>query len=186
MSTFAVLIHDVVVKEGARRDADETFRFFLENPYGFDEVTRGRFATVRARMNYVLSLAWDPASGSLYTIAVPNPRSPRLVASRFDRGDMTLSEEFVPTLDPASGLTLKDGRSLDELVASGAAFHDGRLYALSAAFSTLVAIDPATHRITAARALSGVERPVGLAFKNVTIYVVDANGRMWTGDVVDR
>ena len=42
-------------------------------------------------MNYVLSLAWDATGGCLYTIAVPNPRSPRLVVSRFDRADMTLS-----------------------------------------------------------------------------------------------
>jgi disulfide bond formation protein DsbB len=176
----------VVVKEGGRPDAGEMFRFFLENPYGFEEVTRGRFATVRARMNYVLSLAWDSDRASLYTVAVPNPRHPRLVVSRFDRADMTLSEEFLPALDPASGLSVKNGRSLDELIVSGAAFHAGRLYALSAAFSTVVAIDPATHAIVAARTLAGVERPVGLAFKSETIYVVDADGRMWAADLVDR
>ena len=162
------------------------FRFFLENPYGFEEVTRGRFATVRARMNYVLSLAWDPDRASLYTVAVPNPRSSRLVVSRFDRADMTLSEEFLPSLDPASGLSVKNGRSLDELVVSAATFHDGRFYALSAAFGTLVAINPETHAIVAAQALNSVDRPVGLAFKGETMYVVDADGRMWAGNLVNR
>jgi disulfide bond formation protein DsbB len=176
----------VVVKEGGRPYAEEMFRFFLENPYGFEEVTRGRFATVRARMNYVLSLAWDPGRASLFTVTVPNPRNPRLVVARFDRADMTLSEEFLPALDPASGLSVKNGRSLDELAVSCAASHAGRLYALSAAFGTLVAIDPVTHALVAARTLEGVERPVGLAFQNETIYVVDANGRMWTADLVDR
>jgi disulfide bond formation protein DsbB len=173
----------VVVKEGGQRDDPETFRFFLDNPYGFEEVTRGRFATVRARMNYVLALAWDSGRASLYTVAVPHPRSPRLVVSRFDRTDMTSSEEFLPALDPASGLALKNGRSLDEFVVSAAASHDGRLYALSAAYSTLIAIDPLTHSIVAAWALPGVERPVGLAFKSETMYVVDADGRMWTGEL---
>ena len=176
----------VVVKEGGRQDAEQMFRFFLENPYGFEEVTRGRFATVRARMNYVLSLAWDPDRASLYTVAVPNPRSSRLVVSRFDRADMTLSEEFLPSLDPASGLSVKNGRSLDELVVSAATFHDGRFYALSAAFGTLVAINPETHAIVAAQALNSVDRPVGLAFKGETMYVVDADGRMWAGNLVDR
>ena len=176
----------VLVKAGGRRDTEGTFQFFLENPYGFEEVTRGRVATVRARMNYVLSLAWDPDRASLYTVAVPNARSPRLAVSRFDRADMTLSEEFLPALDPASGLTVKHGRSLDELVVSCATFHAGRLYALSAAFSTLVAIDPATHAVEAAWTLVGVERPVGLAFQNETMYLVDANGRMWTADLVGR
>jgi hypothetical protein len=119
-------------------------------------------------------------------MAVPNPRSARLVVSRFDRADMTLSEEFLPRLDPASGPTLKSGRTVDELVVSGAAFHGGRLYALSAAYSTLIGIDPASHVIVAAWALTGVERPVGLAFNRETIYVVDANGRMWAGNVINR
>jgi disulfide bond formation protein DsbB len=176
----------VVVKEGARRDDPETFRFFLDNPCGFEEVTRGRFATVRARMNFILSLAWDRDRISLYTITVPNPRSPRLVVSRFDRTDMTLSEEFLPALDPASGLRLKGGRSLDEFVVSAAAFHDGRLYAQSAAFSTLLAIDPVARTVVAARALAGIERPVGMAVRDGTLIVVDADGRMWAGNLVDR
>jgi len=49
----------VVVREKDGVDQHATFRFFLDNSGGFEEVARGRFATVRARMNYVLSLAWD-------------------------------------------------------------------------------------------------------------------------------
>ena len=176
----------VVVKEGGRRDDEQMFRFFFENPYGFEEVTRGRFATVRARMNYVLSLACDPDRASLYTVAVPNSRSSRLVVSRFDRADMTLSEEFLPALDPGSGLSVNNGRSLDEFVVTAATFHEGRLYALSAAYSTLIAIDPASRAIVAAQALAGIERPIGLAVRNGTLYVVDAGGRMWAGNLLNR
>jgi len=81
---------------------------------------------------------------------------------------------------------VKNGRSLDELVVSAATFHDGRFYALSAAFGTLVAINPETHAIVAAQALNSVDRPVGLAFKGETMYVVDADGRMWAGNLVNR
>jgi disulfide bond formation protein DsbB len=114
---------------------------------------------------------------------VPNPRSGRLVVSRFDRADMTLSEEFLPTLDPASGLAFGSGRTLDEYVIVGAAFHDGRLYALSAAYSTLLAIDPATHSVASAWALGGIERPTGVAFRNGTVYVIDDAGRPWAGQL---
>jgi hypothetical protein len=173
----------VVVREADGVDQDATFRFFLDNSGGFEEVTRGRFATVRARMNYVLAVAADEARGSLYTIAVPNPRSPRLVVSRFDRADMTLSEEFLPALDPASGLQLQQARSLDEYVVTAATFHDGRLYALSGGYSTLLVIDPATHLLVAARALAGLARPTGIAIRENTLYAVDATGRTWAGEL---
>jgi disulfide bond formation protein DsbB len=171
----------VVVHENDTVDQDTAFRFFADNSGRFEEVTRGRFATVRARMNYVLSLAWDERGASLYTVAVPNPRSSRLVVSRFDRGDMTLSEEFLPRVDPGSGLQLQKGRSLDEYIVTAAAFQDGRLYAFSASYSTLLIIDPAMHMVVGARALSGTEHPTGVAIREDTLYAVDAAGRMWAG-----
>ena len=36
------------------------------------------------------------------------------------------------------------------------------------------------------RTMAGIERPVGLAVRSETVYVVDENGRMWTADLVDR
>jgi len=43
----------------------------------------------------VMSAAYDPATDSVLTVSVPNPKNRKLVVSRFDRKDMTLSEEFV-------------------------------------------------------------------------------------------
>ena len=173
----------VVVRENDAVDRATTFRFFLDNSGRFEELTRGRFATVRARMNYVLSLAWDEGRQSLYTIAVPNARSPHLVISRFDRGDMTLSEEFLPALDQSSGLALLKGRSLDEYMVTAATLRDRRLYALSAAHNTLLVVDPAEHTIVAAYGLAGIEGPVGLAFKGAMLHVIDGSGRVWTGEI---
>jgi disulfide bond formation protein DsbB len=173
----------VVVRENDTVNQEATFRFFTDNSGRFEEMARGRFATVRARMNYVLSAAWDEPRASIYTISVPNPRSPRLVVSRFDRGDMTLSEEFLPTLNPASGLHLQTGRSVDEYVVTGAGFHEDRLYALSASYGTLLVIDPSTHRVVAARALSGSGRPTGVAIRDKMLYTVDASGGMWAGEL---
>jgi DNA-binding beta-propeller fold protein YncE len=164
----------VILRENEKADARANYRYFLE-PGQFDEVTRSRFTTVRARLMYVMSAAVDEAGKSLYTITVPNAKTQRLVVSRFDTGDMQLSEEFLPSI--ATGLPFAPSdpkaRPLDKLYVTGATFAGGRLLALSAAAGTLLTIDPAAHTIVAARTLSGLtEPPVGIAVKGDQLYVV--------------
>jgi len=166
----------VVLRPSDQADADSNFRFFLESPDRFEEVTRGRLGTVRARLLYVLSAAYDPATNAVYTLTVPNRRARRLIVSRFDRRDLTLSEEFTPALAPASGLALAPDRAIEELVITGAAVAEGRLYALSAAWGTLLTIDLATRQVAAAHAIPGLIRPTGLALKGNDLYVVDDSG----------
>ncbi|MFO7693963.1 MAG: disulfide bond formation protein B [Vicinamibacterales bacterium] len=167
----------VVLRENDRADAAANFRYFLASFDTFDELSRSRFTTVRAKMMYVMSAAFDPATGSVFTMTVPNAKARRLVVSRFDRRDMTLSEEFTPELAPGSGLAFKanDG-SLDAFYVSGAAFHGGRLYAISAAFGTLLSIDPQSRTVVAAHVFPGLERPVGLAIKGSEAFIVNAAG----------
>jgi disulfide bond formation protein DsbB len=164
----------VVLKEKDGADARANFRYFLESFDRFDEVTRGRFATVRARLNYVMSLAFDPQTASLYTLAVPNRRHPRIVVSRFDRKDLTLSEEYLPRL--AGGLVLGEKRSLDEYHVTGAAVASGRLYALSAAYGTLLVLDLAAREVVSAYALEGATAPSGLALRGEELLVASADG----------
>jgi len=167
----------VVLRENDQADASKNFRFFLESFDKFDEVSRSRLGTVRARMMYTMSAAFDPATGSVYTVTVPNARVRRLVVSRFDRRDLTLSEEFVPALSPGSDLRFAgEKRSLDELYVTGATIADGRMYAISAAYSTLLTIDLATHSVVAAHAIPGIERPVGTSVKGDDLYVIGAGG----------
>lgn len=167
----------VILHEGDHADADKNFRYFLESFDQFDEVSRARLSTVRARMMYVKSLAFDPATKSLYTVTVPNTKVRRLVISRFDRVDMTLSEEFVPALAPASGLKFRGAnRSLDELYVTGAAVADGQMYAISAAYGTLLTIDLAARSVVAAHAIRGLENPTGIAIKGGDLYVVNGTG----------
>jgi disulfide bond formation protein DsbB len=168
----------VVLRPRDGADADANFRFFLESPDRFDEVARGRFGTVRARLLYVLSAAYDPVANALYTITVPNSRTRRLILSRFDRRDLTLSEEYAPPLAPASGLTLAPGRALDELVITGAAVAEGRLYVLSAAWGTLLTIDLAARQVVAAHGVDGLVRPTGIAIKGDDLYVLDDAGML--------
>jgi disulfide bond formation protein DsbB len=167
----------VILREDDKANAAANFRYFLESFDKFDEVSRSRFTTVRARMMYTMSAAYDPATESLFTIAVPNSKTRRLVVSRFDRSDLTLSAEFVPTL--AAGLTLAgETRSLDELYVTGATFADGRLYALSAAYGTLLAIDPVRQTVVAAWAVPGLSRPTGLAVRGNDFYVLSEDGSL--------
>jgi disulfide bond formation protein DsbB len=131
-------------------------------------------------MMYVMSLAFDAAGKSLYTVTVPNNKVKRLVVSRFDRRDLTLSEEFTPRIAPDSGITFRPKRSLDDLYVVGAAIADGRMYALSAAYSTLLTIDLATRAVVAAHAIPGLVKPTGVAIKGDVFYVVDESGSLTT------
>ena len=151
----------VVERESDRADAIANYRFFLESPTAFEETARSRFQTVRARLMYIMSAAVDPATHAIYTITVPNVKTKRWVVSKFDGGDMQLSEEFLPTIAPALAGGAK--APLDEFYVTGATIADGNLYALSAAHSTLLTLDLASHAVTAARTIPGLSQPTGIA-----------------------
>jgi disulfide bond formation protein DsbB len=169
--SFALLLPDT-----AAREKDE-WRHFLLTDGQVRELRLGRFQTVRAHQMYVLSLAYDPAARELITVSVPSRRHRQLVVSRFARADMVLSSEFVPTL--GAGLTLKDpDRSLADYVVTGAAVAGGRLYAISAAYSTLLAIDLGTKEMVGAYTVPGIEQPVGLAVRGSELLVAQADGRV--------
>ena len=168
----------VVLKPNDKANADSNFRYFLESRDKFDEVSRGRFGTVRARMLYTMSAAYDAASNAVYTVTVPNNKVKRLVVSRFDRRDLTLSEEFLPSLAPESGLAFAPKRTLDEYFVTGAAIADGQLYALSAAYGTLLTIDLGTRQVVAAHAIAGLTHPTGMAIKGDDLYIVGEDGML--------
>jgi hypothetical protein len=55
---------------------------------------------------------------------------------------------------------------------------EGLLYAISAAYSTLLVIDLETKTVSAAYAAAGIERPVGLAVRGGELLVAQADGRV--------
>jgi disulfide bond formation protein DsbB len=153
------------------------WRHFLETDGQVAEVGLGRFQTVRAHQMYVLSLAFDPAARELITVSVPNPRHHQLVVSRFARRDLTLTSEFEPQL--AAGLTLRSpDRTPAEYEVTGAVVADGRLYAISAAYSTLLVVDLKDRALQAAYAVPGLAHPVGLAARDADLLVAQADGRV--------
>jgi hypothetical protein len=112
----------------------------------------------------------------VYTVSVPNNKVRRLVVSRFDRRDFTLSEEYTPTLAAESGLRLGDNRSLDEFYVTGAAVDGPHLFALSARHGVLLTIDLARHVVVAAHVIPGLRRPTGIAVRGDALYVVQPDG----------
>jgi disulfide bond formation protein DsbB len=161
----------------AHADERAEWRHFLETDGQMSEVGLGRFQTVRAHQMWVSSLAFDPAAQELITVSVPNPRHPQLVVSRFARGDMVLSSEFEPRLGPGLQLAAPR-RSLADFVVTGAAVADGRLYAFSAAYSTLLVMDLRDRTVHAAYAVPGLAHPVGLAARASQLLVAQADGRV--------
>jgi disulfide bond formation protein DsbB len=176
--TLAVLSTNksyVLLRPDPAADAAREWRYFRETNGGLAEVRRGRFATVRARQQYVLALAYDPEGDELITVGVPSSRHRRLVVSRFDRADYTLSSEFLPRLGGGLATTAPE-RSLAEYVVTGAAVANGLLHAISAAHSTLLIIDLRAREVVAAYAVPGLAEPVGLAVRGEHLLIAQADG----------
>jgi hypothetical protein len=167
----------VLLQPDPQADAGLEWRHFRATDGGVTELSLGRFATVRARQMYILSLAFDPSAQELITVSVPNPRHRQLVVSRYARRDRVLASEFEPRL--ADGLVASGpGRGPADYVVTGAAVADGRLYAISAAYSTLLVVDLTTGVLRAAYAVPGLERPVALAVRGSLLLVAQADGRI--------
>jgi hypothetical protein len=178
--TLAVLSTNkswVLLRPDPEADPDREWRYFLETDGGMRELRLGRFATVRAHQMYALSLAYDPSADELITVAVPSPRHRQLVVSRFARADFVLASEFEPRL--AAGLVPSGpDRTPAEYVVTGAVVADGLLYAMSAAYSTLLVMDLGEKTLRSAYALPSVEHPVGLAVREDQLLVAQADGRI--------
>ena len=179
--TLAVLSTNkswVLLRPDSQVDAEREWKYFLKTDSTMSELRLGRFATVRARQMYVLSLAYDPGADELITVSVPNPRHRQLVVSRFARADFTLSSEFEPRL--AATLTPSGAdRSMADYVVTGATVAgDGLLYAVSTAYSTLLVVDLHAKTLAAAYAVPGIASPVGLAARGSELLIAQADGRV--------
>jgi len=166
----------LLIRPDPAADEGHEWPHFFETTGGMSELRRSRFATVRARQQYVSSLAFDADAHELVTVSVPSPRHRRMVVSTFDAGDFMLASEFIPRL--GAGLTLGEKRALAEYVVMGAVVEDGRLYAISAAYSTLLVLDLATKMVVGAHAVPGIEQPVGIASRAGELLIAQADGRV--------
>lgn len=130
---------------------------------------RARIDTERAKYSYIHSSATD--GRYIFTATVPDNRNHKtFVISKALMADWTLSAEFVP------GADLKDSRTLGELYVTGMVYEDGKLYAVSKNFNTLLVIDIAAEEVTAAYAIPAELTDIrGLVKKGNQFEVVDHN-----------
>jgi DNA-binding beta-propeller fold protein YncE len=105
-----------------------------------------------------------------------------LVVSRFARSDRLLSSEFPVTFPPRLTLSGPD-RTPAEYLVTGAVVADGLLYAVSAAYSTLLVIDLRDRTLRGAWAVPGLAEPVGITSRGAHLLVAQADGRV---AVIDR
>jgi DNA-binding beta-propeller fold protein YncE len=99
-----------------------------------------------------------------------------MVVSTFDAADFVLASEFLPRV--GEGLTLGEKRMLAEYVVTGAVAEDGRVYAISAAYSTLLVIDLAGKTVVEAYGVPGLTQPVGIASRDGDLLIAQADGRV--------
>lgn len=128
----------VDVKENENADEVANFRYFLEGADKFEELGRDRLKTSRAKNFYILSARSDDKY--TYMLTVPNNKYKDLYVVEQLNSDKGLAAEWTPDLD--SNLSLKNGRSINELYISALALNEGKLYAASKAYNTLIVIDP--------------------------------------------
>ncbi len=178
--TLAVLSTNksyALLRPDSAADDKAQWRHFLLTDGGVSELRLGRFATVRARQMYVLSLAYDPVARELITITVPSPRQRRLVVSRFARADFLPASEFEPRLGAELTPAGADS-SLARYQVTGAAVADSLLYAISAAYSTLLVMTLKDRTVHAAYRVPDVTRPTGLAVRGSQLLVAQSDGRI--------
>lgn len=133
----------VDVKEEPNADPVKNYRYFKEGANNFTELSRNRLNTSRAKNYFVLTARSDDKY--TYMITVPNNKYKKLIVIEQLNADKGLSAEFTPEL--ADGVTLKNNRNLGELYISALAIKDGKLYAASKTYNTIIVIDPKPEEI---------------------------------------
>lgn len=148
--------------------AKNNFANFLEGAHHFDEIGRNRLRTSRASTYYILSARSDGTH--TYMLTVPNKRYKQLILVGMLDQDLGLSSEAV--VRPLKTNPLKKGRTLGEFYITGLAFYQGRLFALSKAYNTLLVINPYDATIIDAYGLPpSVQNPTALTFVDNALIV---------------
>ena len=159
----------ITVKADDNADDVAGFADFYEGADKFTKVDRSMFQTVRAKTNYINSFVADEKYS--YTVAVPNNLNNNFVLIKQSNADGMLSAELTPEI--GYGVTLKKDRELGELYTTALAHKDGKLYAASKNFNTIVVIDTATDKIVDTYSFpSEIKNIRGLDFVNDELYVV--------------
>jgi disulfide bond formation protein DsbB len=159
----------ITVKADDNADEVAGFADFYEGADKFTKVDRSMFQTVRAKTSYINSFVADEKYS--YAVSVPNNLNQSFILIKQSNADGMLSAELTPEI--GYGVTLKKDRELGELYTTALAHKDGKLYAASKNFNTIVVINTATDKIIDTYSFpSEIKNIRGLDFVNDELYVV--------------
>ncbi len=150
------------------------WKVFRDTTGGIAPVTgrsRINMRTVRAKWAHVDALAIG--DGNLYAISVPNKTSKKAVLLRFSTKDWQITGEF--PLEASPDLQLKPNRNVSDYYVTGLAWKDGKLYAISPRYHSLLVVDPNNGQVEKVYELSGLIEPRSAFFKDEELYVLDYN-----------
>ncbi len=148
-------------KSFVRLAYDETAKFedsywlFMDGTDGVKELKRSRFATVRAKYNYIASLGWDAINQEYLTITLPAKVRNNFIISRFSGEDYELNSEA--KIGNSSG---------DYPMVTGLVVADDKAYLLNHSGSQVLVMDMQGNNLESAMALPEVENPQGLTTVN--------------------
>lgn len=158
-------------------EQNEQWKHLLEGYDKFrlsDMGNKGRFSTIRAKQQYILSWDYEPKSNKFIIASVPDNLKPSWSMAEFDGDDKLPLAEYIPAL--GDGLSLKDGASLGDYYITGIDAQPEATYLLSKNYSSLLLLNPATHKIEAAYGFSGVANPQAIGLKDKKIYIFSREG----------
>lgn len=171
----------VVVEDNGTADINKNYRFFLDGYDTFDHITRGRFTTVRAKLMYILGLDYDKEANSYFTLTVPNNKTKKLILSRFDANDRTLSQEDIVKVD--SSLKVKEGRDLGEFYITAMDVVEDKIYALSRQYNSILVISKETNKVIDIYAFDeNIKDPRGLTVKDGKFYILTSSQKLFILD----
>ena len=159
------------VKPVEKVDAYHEWRYFRESTGGLESAwkfDRPALLTIRAKKQYVLTLAKDPQSTYMYMFTVPNERAKNLILIKVDSKDKMLSGETIVT----SALALKDKRDLKDYYVTAGDIVGGKFLAYSKNYNTLLVIDLADAKVVDVYAMPQIGDISGLAVKGGSIYAL--------------
>ncbi len=130
---------------------------------------RKNMQSIRGKYNYVNNLASD--GRYIYTVTIPNRWNKKVILQKFDTKDWALSAETV--LLPSGKLAVKEKRNLQDYYVSGLTYHDGKLYAMSPQYSSILVIDPQTAGVVDVYEVEGLSSPRSLFVKDGEFNILD-------------
>ena len=125
-------------------------------------------------MNFVTTANYDPATNALHLITAPNNKDKRIIVSSFDMKDRQVFQEKNLT----SQIPLKQGKKDLDYYITASSFKDGKIYALSKNYKSLLVIDPSSVKIEKVYSLpKEIKDPSSMTIVDGKIKVLDFDGK---------